>query len=182
MPVVFGKEHDDDGPWTGSGAFGWPIFQEGEVPRFNELKLEPRVAIQGFKDIQKRALRMCQRWKESLEDAKALGPESEGSSAQDEGRQRKEDERQALKAAIYWWKTFLAGHNKDFGPTAPPFAVVEGSKHQINELLPIAQGHEAGTSSMDISNVHETAAMCVSEATEEQPGAVSPPNRTFIPR
>jgi hypothetical protein len=184
-PVVFGKEHDEENKdWRGSGGHGWPIFiEDGGAPTFRELKLEPRVAIQGFKDVEKRALKMTDRWRKVLEDAKALGQAGGGISVEDRGRQKKEAEKRALRSAINWWTEFLQKHNREFGPTAPPFAVHEGTQANIDLQLPFAPAAAAGASSMDISNIPTISSMqCVSEAAEDQQGPISPPSRSFVIR
>jgi hypothetical protein len=158
VPVVYAKEHDDDNaPWVGSGNHGWPVFTERPFPSFSDLNLEPRVALQGFKDIKKRAEKMCDRWKQTLADAACLNAREElGPPADDPGKERqlKEIQRKSMQEAIVWWTYFLTHHECVFGSGQVEwsFAVEEVDSVQVAKLLPFAPHTPAACpSSMEVS-------------------------------
>lgn len=171
--MVFGREHDTEkGFWVGRRRNeGWPIFQTENIPRFESLKLEPRVALKHFEGVKKRAeafkkemegvLRDCGGGVQdsaSFSDNDSTSPfrvqDVEGGEeerpvevvavAQESRLQAKEKE--IIREALNFWKNFLEQHQRTFGAMAAlSFEVDAPDRACFDNLLPAEPAASAST-------------------------------------
>lgn len=143
VPVVYAREHDSETcAWVGTpSGRGWPIFFDANaIPRFADLRWEPRVALRNFDDIRRRAEHMMTGWKHQLS---VCGDAANADPARAPRLRR-------MERAVRWWTHFLVSHGTHFGEDAgatPSFVVDDGGMLRLDNLMPsaAAAGHAPAT-------------------------------------
>lgn len=132
VPVVLAKEHDAEScRWVGKpDGKGWPIFVDPlNIPRFSQIKWQPRVPLHNFKDVKRRAQQKMSCWKHQLQVC--------GDPASAEPAKARKLRRMAR--AVKWWSHFIAMHDLTFPDGAqnvPNFHVDDGSRLRMDTLVP----------------------------------------------